>query len=666
MDQLDLLSINTIRTLSIDAIEKANSGHPGLPLGAAPMAYALWQFHLNHSPKNPTWANRDRFVLSAGHGSMLLYSLLHLTGYELSLDEIKKFRQLHSLTPGHPEFGLTPGVETTTGPLGQGAANAVGMAIAERKLANLFNKPGFELINHFTFALVSDGDLMEGVCKEAVSLAGNLKLGKLIYLYDSNDITLDGPTSLTFAHEDIAQRFESQGWHVQTVKNGDTDLKSIDQAITKAKTHTTQPSLIIIKTTIGFGSPIAGTSDVHGSPLNKEQILKTKQSLGWPSQEPFFIPSDAHAHLHRAVEKGQKLVTNWNQLFLKYQSAHPELAKQFTIAHAQQLPNNWDQGCPEFKVGESVATRVSSGKILNAYAKNILWLLGGDADLSVSTKTLIENGGSFEGQEGTGRNIHYGVREHAMASIANGISYHGGVRPFVATFFCFFDYMKPAVRLAAMNHLPCIYVWTHDSIGLGEDGPTHQPIEHLAALRAIPNCLVLRPADAIETREAWKIALSQSRRPTALVLTRQNVPTLDRSHLPDAVSQIHKGAYILKEATGGNPKAILIATGSEVSLALSAAKELETSGTPCRVVSFICWELFLEQDSSYRQTVLPDTVRAKVSIEAGSTMGWHRWVGEKGICLGLDRFGASAPAPVLYEEFGLTSSALVKAVKSLV
>lgn len=661
-NKVHTLCINTIRTLSIDCIQKANSGHPGLPLGAAPMAYVLWQNHLKHHPSNPTWPDRDRFVLSAGHGSMLLYSLLHLTGYDLSLEELKNFRQWGSLTPGHPEFGLTAGVEATTGPLGQGSANAVGMAIAERALASIFNRPEHEIVNHMTYALVSDGDLMEGLSAEAGALAGHLKLGKLIYLYDSNDVTLDGPASLTFS-ENIAKRYESYGWQVLTVEKGDTDLLNLDQAIASAREETHRPSLIIVKTTIGYGSPNKqGLSASHGSPLGPDEVKLTKKSLGWDPEAQFLIPNEAHENFAQAAQKGRELVDAWEKKLSAYRTAHPELAKQWDDCLAGRLPQGWESALPSFKAGESFATRESSGKVLNAIAEKIPALIGGDADLSCSTNTFLKNFGSFEGQEGKGRNIHYGVREHAMASIANGIAYHGGLKNFVATFFCFADYMKPAIRLAAMNQLPVTYVFTHDSIGLGEDGPTHQPVEHLLSLRAIPNLWVLRPCDAEETREAWKMALERKDGPVALVLTRQKVANLDRGSALSSAVGLKKGGYILAEAKGGAPQAILIATGSEVGLALQAKEKLEQKGVPTRVVSLPSWELFEAQAPAYRESVLPASVKNRVSIEAGVTMGWSRYVGDTGKSIGVDRFGASAPAPVIYEKFGITADAIVAAL----
>lgn len=659
MSDLDLLSVNTIRTLSIDAIQKANSGHPGLPLGAAPMAYVLWQRHLSHDPADPSWPNRDRFILSAGHGSMLLYSLLHLTGYDLGLDDIKSFRQLGSRTPGHPEAHMTPGVEATTGPLGQGTANAVGMAIAERALAHRYNRQGHTLVDHYTYALVSDGDLMEGVAAEAASLAGHLGLGKLIYLYDANDITLDGPTSLTFTGEDVCARYESYGWQVLKVDGGNTDLEAISNAIAAAKADSKRPTLIWIHTTIGYGSPNkAGSEKSHGSPLGVEEVAATKKALGWDPDAHFLVPAPVREHMD-ARAAGAARRAEWNERFARYQKELPELAREWLMSWAGQLPDGWTSGLPTWSVGESLATRTAAGKVENAIAKVVPWLIGGDADLGGSTKTIISDGGSFDGQSGAGRNIHFGVREHAMGSICNGIDYHGGLRPFAATFFCFSDYMRPAVRIAAMNGQPIVYIWTHDSIGLGEDGPTHQPVEHLMALRAIPNLAVVRPGDANEAREAWIYAMRRTDGPTALVLSRQDLPVLD---LGDT-GGLHRGAYVVGDF-GGDPRALVIATGSELSLAVEAAEELVKSGVPVRVVSMPCWEAFHAQPADYRDAVLPPSVSARVSIEAGVTLGWQRWVGA-GIAIGVDDFGASAPAEELMDKYGITKDAVVAAVRKL-
>jgi transketolase len=643
------LSINTLRTLAIDAVQKANSGHPGLPMGAAPMAYVLWARHLRHDPHDPSWLDRDRFVLSAGHGSMLLYSLLHLFGYPLSMDDLKSFRQWESKTPGHPEHFMTPGVEATTGPLGQGSANAIGMAMAERFLAHRFNRPGHTIIDHATYALVSDGDLMEGVSAEAGSLAGHLGLGKLLYLYDANDVTLDGPASMSFS-DDVCARYAAYGWHVQRVDDGNSDLDGIDRAIRAARAETARPSLILVHTTIGFGSPKkAGTAEAHGSPLGVDEVAATKRALGWDPARQFYVPDEVRSHIGQAVERARGERAGWDDKMAAYRAAHADAARELDSWLAGELPDGWDRDLPRFAAGESVATRTAGGKAQAAIAKQVQNLIGGDADLGGSTKTVLSGAGSFDGQTGAGRNIHFGVREHAMGSICNGLDYHGGVRAFAATFFCFSDYMRPAVRLAALNKQPVIYVWTHDSIGLGEDGPTHQPVEHLMALRAVPHLWVVRPADANETVHAWRLAVARREGPTALVLTRQNVPVLD----PARVGELARGAYVL--AGDGRPDVILIATGSEVSVALEAERELTAAGVACRVVSMPCWEAFQAQPASYRDQVLPPDVRARVSVEAGVTFGWREWIGLEGEAVGVDRFGGSAPAEVLMEKLGITA-----------
>lgn len=659
MDDLAARSINTIRGLSIDAVQHANSGHPGLPLGAAPMAYVLWQRYLKHAPSSPGWPDRDRFVLSPGHGSMLLYSLMHLGGYDLTVDDLKAFRTIHSKTPGHPESFMTPGVECTTGPLGQGSANAVGMAMAERYLAHLFNRPGHSLVDHRTYAIVSDGDLMEGVSAEAASLAGHLRLGKLTYLYDANDISLDGPTSMTFT-EDVAARYRAYGWHVQTVEDGDRDLKAIDAAIGAANVDE-RPSLIVVKTTIGFGSPNkAGSAAAHGSPLGSAEVALTKEALGLDPAQSFVVPADVREHFD-ASQRGEAALAAWSQRWTAYAAEHPKLAEDWQTMSVGKLPPNWEKAIPDFEPGEKLATRKSSGAVLNAIATRVPWLFGGDADLSVSTNTGLKEQGSFEGADGTGRNVHYGVREHAMIAIANGIAYHGGPRTYVATFFVFSDYMRPGLRLAAMSHLPVISVWTHDSIGLGEDGPTHQPVEHLASLRAMPNFHVIRPADASETAEAWRMAMERTQGPTGLVLSRQGLPTIDRSKYAPA-SDTRRGAYVLK--TGED--VILIATGSEVSVALEAADLLDAEGHKTRVVSMPCWEVFSEQDLSYRDAVLPPTVRARLAIEAGSSFGWERWIGDHGDVVCLDEYGASGPGPEVMSDFGFSAANIAAKAKAVV
>ncbi len=661
---LDALCVDTIRTLAIDAVQKAESGHPGLPLGAAPMAYVLWQRHLKHNPRDAFWPDRDRFVLSAGHGSMLLYALLHLTGYDLSVEDLKSFRQWQSKTPGHPEFPLTPGVEATTGPLGQGAANAVGMAIAERLLAGRFNRSGLDIVDHRTYALVSDGDLMEGISAEASSLAGHLRLGKLTFIYDSNDITLDGPAALTYS-EDVAKRYEAYGWQVLHVEEGDTDFDAIDRALTQAAADPSRPTLIVVRTTIGFGSPNkAGTADAHGSPLGPEEVELTKKALGWESAEPFWVPTEALAHFRSAIDRGVEAQSNWETMMRDYERQYPELAQEWRTALALELPAGWDSDLPEWKAGDKEATRVAGGKALAAIAQRVPYLVGGDADLSVSTNTRLKAFPSFDSATGSGRNLHFGVREHAMAAIANGMLYHRGVRPFTATFFTFSDYMRPAVRLAALSELAAIYVWTHDSIALGEDGPTHQPVEHLASLRAMPGITLIRPADANETVEAWRVAMQHVHGPVGLVLSRQKLPVIDRQKFAPASLLAH-GAYILADAPGGAPKLILIATGSEVALALEAREKLEAEGTPTRVVSMPSWELFEAQPAEYRDKVLPPGVRARVAIEAGVTFGWSRWVGDLGDVIGLDRFGASAPAETLLRNFGFTVENVVASAKAV-
>ncbi len=659
---LEELSIDTIRTLSIDTVQKANSGHPGLPLGAAPMAYVLWHRHLSHNPRNPHWPDRDRFVLSAGHGSALLYSLLHLTGYDLTLEDLKAFRQWESRTPGHPEVHLTPGVEATTGPLGQGTANAVGMAMAERWLAHRFNRPGHEIVNHRTFCLVGDGDLMEGISSEAGSLAGHLKLGRLVYLYDDNHVTLDGPAQQSFT-EDVLARYASYGWQVLRVENGNTDLDGIDRAIQTAVAQDERPTIIAVRTTIGYGSPHkAGTSAAHGSPLGAEEVALTKKALGWEWSDPFHIPKEALEHLRAAVQRGEKAEADWRRRFEAYAKAYPDLAEEWRDEEKGALPKGWDADLPKWKAGESLATRVASGKAINAIARHVPWLLGGDADLSESTKTRIEGAAEFDGASGEGNNIHYGVREHAMAAIANGMSYHGGVRPFVATFFCFSDYMRPSIRLAALSHLPTIFVWTHDSIGLGEDGPTHQAVEQLMSLRAMPHFAILRPGDANESAEAWRAAIEHRDGPVGLVFCRQNVPVLDRS---GAKGDVSRGGYILAEASGGKPRLILMGTGSELQLAAAARTKLEAEGIPTRVVSMPCWEFFDAQPREYRDEVLPPPVRARLSIEAGVTLGWQKYVGDEGGSIGVDRYGASAPGEIVMKEYGFTVEHVVKSAHGL-
>ena len=654
---LPTLAINTLRTLAIDAVQKANSGHPGLPLGAAPMAYALWQTHHKHDPKDPTWFDRDRFVLSAGHGSALLYALLHMTGYDVSLDDLKQFRQWGSKTPGHPEWHDTPGVEATTGPLGQGAANAVGMAIAERYLATHFNRPGHVIVDHQTYALVSDGDVMEGVAFEAASLAGHLGLGKLLYLYDANEITLDGPLSLVMS-EDVGARYAAMGWHVQHVADGDHDLAALDRAIVAAKAETARPSMIVIKTTIGFGSPKkAGTSSAHGSPLGPDEVAATKKALGWDPDKTFYVPDDARAHLGSAVARGAAAHRAWDARLATYKAAYPELAAQLDLAIRGELPADWATALPKFAVGgKEIATRSAGGKVLEALAAKIPWLVGGDADLGGSTKTMVD-GGNYD-RAGAGRNLRFGIREHAMGAICNGMLYHGGTRPYVATFFVFSDYMRAPVRIAALNKMPAIFVWTHDSVGLGEDGPTHQPVEHLMSLRAIPHLAVFRPADANETIAGWRVALTRKGGPTALVLSRQDLPIVAPANAPDA----ERGGYVLADGAD----VVILATGSEVSLALAARDALAADKIGARVVSMPCWELFEQQDAAYRESVLPKARTARVSVEAGITMGWREYVGDRGIAIGIDRFGASAPGELVLDKLGINLAAVVAAAKKTI
>ena len=661
-DSLDPLCVNAVRVLAIEAVQQANSGHPGLPLGAAPMATVLWRRHLRIDPTQPDWPDRDRFLLSAGHGSMLLYALLHLSGHDLSLDDIRNFRQWGSKTPGHPEFGHTPGVEATTGPLGQGTANAVGMAMAERALAHRFNRPGHEIVDHHTFALVSDGDLMEGLSYEAASLAGHLKLGKLVYLYDANDISLDGPLSLAFS-ENVVQRFQSCGWHTLEVADGDRDLEGIDRAIAEAKAETGRPSLIVVKTTLGFGSPSkAGTAAAHGSPLGDEEVAATKRALDWPETEPFRIP-DAVRVAFDLKDKGREARAQWEERFEAYSRAHPDLRAQWDAAWSCGVPEDLENSLPSFPTDKPIATRSASGKVLNAVAAQVPSLIGGDADLSCSTKTAIDGAGSFDGATGSGRNVHFGVREHAMAAAANGMELHGGVRAYTATFFCFADYMRPSIRLAALSGLPVVFVFTHDSIGVGEDGPTHQPVEHLMSLRAMPGVHVVRPGDANETKAAWTHALRRTSGPTVLVFSRQNLPVLEAAQRP-ASETVSRGAYVLADADG-SPDAVLIATGSEVSLALAARDLLQADGRSVRVVSMPCMEAFADLPADERDRVLPPEVRTRVAIEAGSTLGWERWVGDGGAIVGIDRFGASAPASMIQQELGLTPERVADEVRRL-
>jgi len=633
-------------------VQKANSGHPGLPMGAAPMAYVLWTRFLRFNPRDPKWTNRDRFVLSAGHGSMLLYSLLYLTGYALPLDELKNFRQWGSKTPGHPEYGLTPGVEVSTGPLGQGFGNGVGMAIAEAFLAATYNRPDHPVIDHYTYGLVSDGDLMEGVASEAASLAGHLKLDKLIYLYDDNHISLDGPTSLAFT-EDRLKRFDAYGWHTQRVEDGN-DLTAIEQAIKAAQAETGRPSLIGVRTHIGYGSPQQDSSKAHGSPLGEESVRKTKEFYGWNPDAHFFVPDEVLARMRAAGERGAKLQADWQRRLDAYAAAFPDQGQQLKLALAGKLPDGWDSDLPRFSPADGeLATRQASGKALEAIKAHVPWVIGGSADLASSNEMPVKGEVSFQPGAYQNRNLWFGVREHGMGAALNGMAVHGGVRPYGGTFLTFSDYMRGSIRLAALSEYPVIYVFTHDSIGLGEDGPTHQPIEHFAALRAIPHLVVIRPGDANESVVAWQVALERAHGPTAMIFSRQKLPIFDQTKLAKA-DGLRKGAYTLIDAEGGAPEIILLATGSEVSLALGAHEELVKQGVRARVVSFPSWELFEAQSQEYRNSVLPPEVRARLSIEAGVGQGWRQWVGDAGDIMSIEQFGASAPYKEIYQHYGLT------------
>jgi len=667
---LETLAINTIRTLSIDAVQQANSGHPGMPLGAAAMAYVLWTEHLKHNPQDPLWPDRDRFVLSGGHGSMLLYSLLHLTGYDLPLEEVKNFRQLGSMTPGHPERGHTPGVEVTTGPLGQGFANGVGLAIAEAFLAATYNRPGHTIVDHHTYGIVTDGDLMEGVTAEATSLAGHLGLGKLIYLYDQNQMTLAGTLGVSFS-EDVARRFETLGWHTTTIDG--MDPNAVRQGLAEAEAETTKPSLVCCRTTIGFGSPKADSFGVHGSPLGPDAVRATKEALGWPTEPAFFLPEEAVSHFRQAIRTGAEAQREWQTRFEAYAEAFPEEAASFTRSLAGKLPAGWDASLPSWETGgKAVATRKASGEAIATFWEKIPTFIGGSADLDPSTNTGMKGGGDFAQPDGipdpsqqqgllgggwnyAGRNVHFGIREHAMGSAVNGMAAHGGLIPFGATFLVFSDYMRPALRLAALSHLRSIWVFTHDSVAVGEDGPTHEPVEQVMSLRLIPNLTVLRPADANETVEAWKIALTKSEGPTALILSRQDIGILDRSQTTAGVAQ---GGYVLADAPGGTPDVVLIGTGSEVELAMMARELLAEHGVRARVISLSSWELFDAQGAAYRETVLGAEGTPRVSVEAGVTTGWQKYTGGKGAQVGIDRFGASGSGAKVLEKFGFTKEHL--------
>ncbi len=656
-------AINTIRFLAVDAVQKANSGHPGLPMGAAAMAYVLWTRHLRFNPRNPKWSGRDRFILSGGHGSALLYSLLYLTGFDLPLEQLANFRQWGSLTPGHPEYGLTLGVEVTTGPLGQGFANGVGMAIAEAHLAAEFNRPGYELLNHFIYAIVTDGDLMEGVASEAASLAGHLQLGRLIYLYDDNHITIDGSTDLAFT-EDRAARFEAYGWHVQKVADGN-DLSAVDTAITNAR-NDARPSLILCRTHIGFGLPTRqDTAKAHGEAPGQEELDGAKVKLGWPVEPKFYVPDDVMKLFREAVSRGDQAETAWNKLLQKYHNQYPELANELDRRLAGKLTENWDAGLPVYAAdAKGMATRAASGKAINSLAARLPELMGGSADLTPSNDTWIKDLTDFQPATPGGRNFHFGVREHGMGAIINGMAVYGGIIPYGGTFLIFSDYMRPAVRLSALSHYPSIWIFTHDSIGLGEDGPTHQPVEHLAALRAIPNLVVIRPADANEVTEAWRLAVAQRKGPIALIFTRQALPILDRTIYAPA-AWLTRGAYVLADMGDAAPELILMASGSEVSLIVEAGARLASEGVNVRLVSFPSWELFNAQDQAYRDQVLPPGIKSRLSVEAGVAQGWSQWVGDSGESISVERFGASAPYKIIFEKFGFTVENVVEKARQV-
>lgn len=661
---IEQLAISSIRTLSIDAIEKANSGHPGMPMGAAPMAYKLWTKFMKHNPANPAWFNRDRFVLSAGHGSMLLYSLLHLCGYDLSLDDLKNFRQWGSRTPGHPEYGHTPGVEATTGPLGQGVATAVGMAMAERHLAAKYNKEEFDIINHYTYSICGDGDLMEGVSGESASLAGHLKLGRLVILYDSNDISLDGDLHHSFS-ENVMQRYEAYGWQVLRVEDGN-NLEEIEQALVEARSDLDRPTLIEVKTTIGYGSPNkAGKSASHGSPLGQDEAKLTKESYNWTFEEDFHVPQEVYDHFNKEVrQQGEQLESAWNKLFADYKAKYPELGKQLELAISGKLPEGWDNELPKYEVGSKAASRDTSGQTINAIAKAVPQFFGGSADLASSNKTTMKDQGDFSSSDYSGRNIWFGVREFAMGAALNGLALHGGVKVFGATFFVFSDYLRPAIRLAALMGLPVTYVFTHDSIAVGEDGPTHEPIEQLASLRAMPNLSTIRPADGNETVAAWKVALESKNKPTALVLSRQGLPTLEGT-AQNAYEGVKKGAYVISKSEKATADALILATGSEVQLAIEAQKVLKNDGIDVSVVSMPAWDRFEEQPAEYKESVLPKNVKKRLAVEMASSQGWDRYTGDEGEIVAIDRFGASAPGEKIMKEYGFTVENVVARVKAM-
>ena len=660
MKQVEMKSVNTIRILSAEMVEKAKSGHPGKPMGAAPMAYALWARQMKHNPTNPNWVDRDRFIVSAGHASALLYSLLHLFGYDLPMEEIKQFRQWGSKTPGHPEYGHTVGVETTTGPLGQGFATAVGMALAEAHLAAKFNKPGYDVVDHYTYVLAGDGCMMEGITAEAASLAGTLELDKLIVLYDSNSITIEGETNIAF-REDVGKRFEAHGWQVLKVEDGN-DIDAISNAIEEAKAEKKKPSLIVITTEIGYGAPAKqGKASAHGEPLGEENLKAAKEFLGWDYEEEFFVPQEVREHMDSLKEKGIQAEKAWQEKWEAYAKEYPDLAKEWELWHSDELPVDLINNEDFWKFEGGDATRSSSGKVINRLAKVLPNLIGGSADLAPSTKTLMDDRGSFSAENRTGSNLHFGVREHAMAAMANGMALHGGLTPYVSTFFVFSDYMKPAMRLSALMGLPVVYVLTHDSIGVGEDGPTHEPIEHLAAARSIPNFTVFRPADPKETAAGWYAALTRKNSPTALVLSRQNLPLYEETG-----KEALKGAYILLDSEKETPDIILMASGSEVELVYKAHGILKEKGIDARVVSMPSFEIFEEQPEEYKEKVLPKAVRARLAVEAASSFGWHKYVGIDGDTITIDHFGASAPGKVLFEKFGFTVENVVEKAEKLV
>jgi transketolase len=668
IDNIDQLSINTIRFLSVDGVQKANAGHPGMPMGCAPIAYILFTKFMKHNPANPKWLNRDRFVLSAGHGSMLLYSTLHLCGYNIPMEQLKLFRQWGSITPGHPEFGLTPGVETTTGPLGQGFANAVGMAIAQEYLAAKFNKDDIKLLDHYIYGICSDGDLMEGISHEAASLAGHLKLGKIIFFYDNNGITIDGSTSLAFS-EDVGKRFEAYGWHVQHIEDVN-DLNVIETAVKNAQAANDKPSIIVTKTHIGFGSPHKqDTSGAHGSPLGEEEVKLTKKNLGWPEEPAFFVPDEVRKHFKTIVISGKEEENKWNLLFIKYREKYPEESKLFIDMMNGDLSDEWKSKLPVFKDdGKKLATRAASGKVLNSIAASLPALIGGSADLEPSNNTYLKEYKNFSAENRHGRNFHFGIREHGMAGILNGMAAYGGIIPYGGTFLIFSDYLRPAIRLGSISKIRPIYVFTHDSIGLGEDGPTHQPIEQIASLRAIPGVVIIRPADANETSYAWQAAIEHKGSPVALILTRQGLPVLDQGKYPSAKNLL-KGAYILWESipqekdSKGTPELILLASGSEVGITLKAAGILESEGIKVRVISFPSWELFERQSKEYKDSVLPPSVKARVSIELGIKQGWEKYTGDSGESISIEKFGASAPIEILMEKYGFTTENIVETAK---